>query len=128
MELILEDIAKKVTSSGSTKTLYTGTWGNPVTNGKWTQNADGTWSYATSRKFTSTWGCIANPNEVNSTGWYYFDRNGNMLTGWQKLYWNGAYRWYYFSQTKDANEGKCQLGGITPDGYEIDDQGAWTGR
>ena len=124
--LILEDIIVKNSSGGgSTQALYTGTWNAPVTNGRWTKNADGTWSYATSRKFTSTWGCIANPNDANSAAWYYFDRNGNMLTGWQKLYWNGAYRWYYFSQTKDANEGKCQLGGITPDGYRVGADGAW---
>ena len=124
--LILEDIIVKNSSGGgSTKTLFTGTTGNPVTNGRWTQNADGTWSYATTSKFANTWGCIANPNDANSAAWYYFDRSGNMLTGWQKLYWNGAYRWYYFSQTKDSNEGKCQLGGITPDGYKVGPDGAW---
>ena len=48
-----------------------------------------------------------------------------MLTGWHKLYWNGAYKWYYFSRAKDANEGKCQLGGITPDGWTVDESGAW---
>ena len=126
--LTLSDIidpTSKKSSSGNSYTLFTGTTGNPVTNGRWTQNADGTWSYATTSKFTNTWGCIANPNDANSAAWYYFDRNGNMLTGWQKLYWNGAYRWYYFSQTKDSNEGKCQLGGITPDGYRVGADGAW---
>ena len=117
--------SRSSSSSGSSKTLFTGNTGNPVTNGKWTKNADGTWSYATTSKFANTWGCIANPNDAGSAAWYYFDRNGNMLTGWQKLYWNGAYRWYYFSQTKDSNEGKCQLGGITPDGWTVDESGAW---
>ena len=125
LELILEDIARKVSGGGSTRTLYTGTWNNPVTNGKWTLNADGTWSYSTAYKFTETWGCIADSNKAGSPAWYYFDRNGIMLTGWQLLNWNGTKKWYYFSQTKDANEGKCQLGGITPDGYVLNPDGSW---
>ena len=117
--------SRSISSSGSSKTLFTGTTGNPVTNGRWTKNADGTWTYTSAYKFSNTWGYIANPNDAASAAWYYFDRNGNMLTGWQKLYWNGAYKWYYFSQTKDANEGKCQLGGITPDGYVLNPDGSW---
>lgn len=109
----------------STKTIFTGTTGFPVTDGKWIYDEiTGTWSYKTIYKFTDTWGYIANPNDAGSAAWYYFDRNGIMLTGWQRLYWNGAYRWYYFSQTKDANEGKCQLGGITPDGYALNPDGS----
>ena len=115
----------KPQTSSSSNTIFTGTTGNPVTNGKWTKNADGTWTYTSAYKFSNTWGYIANPNDAASVAWYYFDRNGNMLTGWQKLYWNGAYKWYYFSQTKDANEGKCQLGGITPDGYVLNPDGSW---
>ena len=115
----------KPQTSSSAQTLFTGNTGNPVTNGRWTKNADGTWTYTSAYKFSNTWGYIANPNDAASAAWYYFDRNGNMLTGWQKLYWNGAYRWYYFSQTKDANEGKCQLGGITPDGYVLNPDGSW---
>ena len=48
-----------------------------------------------------------------------------MLTGWQKLYRNDAFSWFYFSEKKDATYGACQLGGITPDGYKLGADGAW---
>ena len=112
--------------SGSTSELFTGRPGNPVTNGTWNYYpAIDKWTYTTSRKFTNTWAYIANPYAGNEAAWFYFDEYGYMLTGWHKLYWNGAYRWFYFIETKDANEGKCQLGGITPDGHKLGADGAW---
>ena len=32
----------------------------------------------------------------NKTSWFYFDENGVMLTGWQKLQWKGEKHWFYF--------------------------------
>lgn len=118
---------KKKGSSGSTYTLFTGTWGNPVTNGTWRYDPEtDTWSYTTTHKFTETWGYIANPYANDEPGWFYFDRNGNMLTGWHWLYWNGTKKCYYFNPSRDSRQGKCQLGGVTPDGYTVDETGAWT--
>lgn len=77
---------------------------------------------------------------VNDT--YYFDQNGNMVTGWIKTADNN---WYFFESAKTADEGKMALGwknisgswyyfnadgsmmknGITPDGYNIGDDGRW---
>lgn len=50
--------------------------------------------------------------------WYYLDeQNGNMKIGWQ--YIND--KWYYL----DMQSGACLLDTITPDGYQVDKNGAW---
>ena len=123
--IVAADIVTRSGGGGSSKPIFTGRKGNPVTNGKWTQNADGTWSYGTSYKFTNDWAYIAKPGEEGSAAWYRFDRNGNMLTGWQLLTWNGVKKWFYFIEAKGADEGKCQLGGVTPDGYALNPDGSW---
>ena len=115
-------------SSGSSlKPAFTGTWGNPVT-GIWTQDANGEWHFRTNAAFVSTWGYIVNPYAQagqNQADWFWFDYNGCMLIGWR--YINGL--WYYLNPLKDGTFGACFIGpGRTPDGYEIDESGAWTGR
>ena len=104
---------------------FTGTSGKPVSGGTWAQNSDGTWSYSAGQKFADTWGYIENASDPEKASWYYFDKNGRMLTGWQKVYWNGAYRWFYFRKGTDPMSGACQLGGTTPDGYELNPDGSW---
>ena len=104
--------------------LFTGTWQNPVLNGRWSQDASGIWHYQTTGNFRNTWGYILNPyarEGQNPADWFYFDSLGNMLTGWQ--YING--KWYYLNPTKDGTLGACQLGGVTPDGWTVDESGAW---
>ena len=114
-------------SSSSVKKLFTGTPGNPVTNGTWSYDAAAdTWSYKTTEKFTDTWGYIANPYAGGEAAWFYFDKNGNMLTGWHWIYWKGSKKCFYFNPAKDRRRGACQLGGITPDGYTVNEYGAWT--
>lgn len=109
---------------GSTTTIFTGSIGHPVTDGKWIYDEKtGTWSYKTIYKFTETWGNILNPL-THEPGWFYFDRNGNMLTGWQKLLWNGSWKWFYFRQEPGPRYGECQLGGVTPDGYPLNPDGS----
>lgn len=109
---------------GSTTTIFTGSIGHPVTDGKWIYDEKtGTWSYKTIYKFTETWGYILNPL-THEPGWFYFDRNGNMLTGWQKLLWNGSWKWFYFRQEPGPRYGECQLGGATPDGYPLNPDGS----
>ena len=115
-------------SSGSTK-LFTGTWNNPVSNGTWTQDAAGNWHYTTTQMFRNTWGYIVNPyakEGQNKADWFWFDPNGNMLSGWQLI--NG--KWYYLNPAVGSGVfGACLIGpGMTPDGYEIDASGAWTGK
>jgi len=73
--------------------------------------------------------------------WYYLNSNGEMLVGWQKI--DG--KWYYFNTntpqntyTWDANAfkwnylnnsvrpfGSMYAGEKTPDGYNVDTNGAW---
>ena len=115
-------------SDDSSQALFTGTWGNPVTNGAWSLDANGIWHYTTTRRFANTWAYIYNPyahDGQNTSDWFRFDEKGNMLTGWQMV--NG--KWYYLHPNKDGVLGSCLLGpGKTPDGWEIDETGAWTGR
>lgn len=125
---VFERVAKKhTTSSSSLKPAFTGTWGNPVT-GIWTQDTNGVWHFRTNVPFVSTWGYIVNPYaqaDQNQADWFWFDGNGCMLTGWR--YING--QWYYLNPVKNGTHGACFIGpGRTPDGYEIDAAGAWTGR
>ena len=115
-------------SDDSREPLFTGNWTNPVKNGSWTQDANGIWSYTSTEVFRNTWGYIANPyaqEGQHQADWFFFDQYGHMLTGWQLI--NG--KWYYLNPTKDGTLGACFIGpGKTPDGWEIDETGAWTGR
>ena len=104
--------------------LFTGTWNSPVKNGTWTQDKNGVWHYTSSETFRNTWGYIVNPyarEGQNTADWFWFDQKGNMLTGWQFI----KGKWYYLNPTKDGTLGACQLGGVTPDGWTVDESGAW---
>ena len=114
-------------SEDESEPFFTGTPEKPVSNGAWIQNADGTWTYVTTRKFTDTWGYIANPWNDNKPAWFRFDGNGKMLTGWQKIYYNGKMTWFYFNTIHDGYFGACQLSGKTPDGDTLNPDGSWAG-
>ena len=49
-----------------------------------------------------------------------------MLTGWQMIYWNGSYKFFYFREASDGRRGECLIDGVTPDGYTVNKDGAWT--
>lgn len=50
--------------------------------------------------------------------WYYLDPvNGDMKTGWQLV----RGKWYYM----DEKNGDCLINTVTPDGYRVDENGAW---
>ena len=89
---------------------------------------DGAWHYAVNVSFVNTWAYIMNPyaaEDQHKCDWFRFDAQGRMLTGWQFI--DG--KWYYLNPVSDGTLGACLIGpGITPDGYEIDETGAWTGR
>ena len=91
-----------------------GTW-NKV-NGMWTfTKADG-------NKAKNEWVLITVAG--GNASYFYFDSNGNMVTGWQRV--DG--KWFYFNNESGSLLGACLRGpGKTPDGYEIDATGAWTG-
>lgn len=105
--------------------VFTGTGSNPVSTGRWYQDINANWYYSTSEMFRNTWGYIVNTSANNKPFWYYFDSTGKMLTGWQKI----SNKWYYLVPSAGPLFGTCLLGpGKTPDGYEIDANGAWTGK
>ena len=57
-------------------------------------------------------------------GWFYIDPEQGMQTGWVRL--GGA--WYYFHQVSDGRKGIMYAGRKTPDGYYVDENGAWDGK
>lgn len=127
------------------------------TGGRWIQNADGSWSYQTGTSpMTNRWVCIYNPyaderRRQKRYGWFKFGPDGKMLTGWVTdadgniYYLNPASdgtrgmmligwqqidgKWYYFSKDEGSGTmGALLRNTITPDGYHVDETGAWTGR
>ena len=46
---------------------------------------------------------------------------GKMLTGWQLI--DGI--WYYFKTISDGTKGSLYVNTTTPDGYQVDERGAW---
>ncbi len=49
--------------------------------------------------------------------WYFMNADGSMATGWVLV--NDS--WYYLNQS-----GECLLNTVTPDGYRVNEKGAWT--
>ena len=127
------------------------------TGGRWIQNADGSWSYQTGTSpMTNRWVCIYNPyaderRRQKRYGWFRFGPDGKMLTGWVTdadgniYYLNPASdgtrgmmligwqqidgKWYYFSKDEGSGTmGALLRNTITPDGYHVDETGAWTGQ
>ena len=129
----------------------TSTWTSDPATGKWKLNVtfgDGQVAPATNGFFmlTNTVTEVVNnvpiQTQVNNT--YYFDAQGNMVTGWVQTADN---KWFFFDNAKTADEGKMSLGwkqvqgswyyftpdgsmmenGITPDGFSIGADGKWVG-
>ncbi|MGI5982406.1 MAG: hypothetical protein ACOX8F_03030 [Sakamotonia sp.] len=44
-----------------------------------------------------------------------------MYTGWHEI----SGKWYYFHETAGGPAGSLVTGGATPDGYQVDSNGAW---
>lgn len=97
-----------------------GDWKLNAITGKWTFFIDG-------QQVKGRWVLAINPSAGrNKAGWFYFDENGDMLTGWQKIKGeDGIERWYYLNPHKDVWYGACFRNTITPDGYTVDSTGAW---
>ena len=46
---------------------------------------------------------------------------GSMYTGWHCI--DG--KWYYFNTVSDGTLGRLFVNSVTPDGYTVDENGAW---
>ena len=57
-------------------------------------------------------------------GWFYFDPEHGMQTGWVLI--DG--KCYYFHPTSDGRKGILYVGRLTPDGYYVDENGVWDGK
>ena len=57
-------------------------------------------------------------------GWFYMDPERGMQTGWVLI--DGV--WYYFHPVSDGRRGIMYAGQKTPDGYYVDEKGAWDGK
>lgn len=125
-----------------------------VETGAWSQNGDGVWSFTdqSGQPAVNRWVAAYNPY-ANLTGgqsafdWFWFDPEGQMATGWHRdadgetYYLNpssdgtrgrmitGWYLidgiWYYFETKPDGKRGRLLRGTVTPDGYQVDENGAW---
>ncbi len=115
--------------------------------GVWKQGAEGRWSYEIGGvRLASTWRYIHNPYAAagqEPASWFYFDHEGTMCTGWLQDPADGS--WYYLHPTADGQQGymyrgwhvidgrwyffgedgRMYAGGMTPDGYTVDETGAW---
>ena len=124
---ILLVIPAKKASAAEQNNISAGTKESPAYEGTWLHDArSDTWTYAYTHPFKNAWAYVVNPWNDNKPAWFFFDENGTMLTGWQMIYWNGSIKYFYFHEASDGRRGECQLGGITPDGYTVNKDGAWT--
>ena len=57
-------------------------------------------------------------------GWFYIDPKRGMQTGWVLIDGVG----YYFHPVSDGRKGIMYAGQKTPDGYYVDENGAWDGK
>ena len=98
--------------------------------GNWMKTEDGGWMFATEKKqYKNEWAFIYNPyagEGQSCTDWFFFDERGYMVTGWR---WipasDGLWRCYYLNPVSDGTKGRLLMNEMTPDGYQVDESGAW---
>ena len=129
-----------------------------VVKGDWTQTKEGGWRFTDSNgmPYLSQWAAVYNPyanttSGQNSFDWFFFDANGNMVTGWyqdgENLFYlnqnsdgtrgkmvtgwcwvrdqNGVQKCYYFNPNSDGTRGKMIRNGVI-DGNTVNENGEWT--
>lgn len=129
-----------------------------VVKGDWTQTKEGGWRFTDSNgmPYLNQWAAVYNPyanptSGQNSFDWFFFDANGNMVTGWYQdgenlfylnqnsdgtrgkmvtgWYWvpdqNGVQKCYYFNPNSDGTRGKMMRNGVI-DGNTVNENGEWT--
>ena len=133
-------VSRSNTSPASNGTV-TGTWTYDSVKDKWTLN---------NHQYRNQWVYAFNGYASADQGqydWFYFDANGEMVTGWFTdkdglVYYlhetsdgtRGAmetgWKWiggkcYYFHEVSDGTKGHLLKSTITPDGYTVNADGAW---
>lgn len=101
-----------------------GTSESPVSGGTWSKDENGAWLYRIQEPLKNCWAFIENPFATDgqpNNAWFLFDASGKMLTGWQQV----GGKWYYLIPDSNGTMGACLLGTVTPDGYTVDENGAW---
>ena len=129
-----------------------------VVKGDWTQTKEGGWRFTDSNgmPYLNQWAAVYNPyanptSRQNSFDWFFFDANGNMVTGWyqdgENLFYlnqnsdgtrgkmvtgwcwvpdqNGVQKCYYFNPNSDGTRGKMMRNGVI-DGNTVNENGEWT--
>ena len=122
-------------TSRNTNSTASGQWVQDES-GWWYRNADGTWPASTWLRLT--WNGVSNWYYFNAAGymasgwvldadqnWYFLHNiadgtQGHMYTGWHEI--DGA--WYYFRENAGGPLGSLIVNGQTPDGYQVDANGA----
>lgn len=103
-----------------------------VGDGSWSKDAYGYWYLkdAGNISFVNRWALVSDKlsrNSIGNASWFYFDEKGRMLTGWHWITGpDGKRRCYYFNKEDGSLYGACLLGGMTPDGYVLNERGEWT--
>ena len=121
--------SSKNTTAKSSKT-GTGTNGLKSITGTWKQDENGSWKfYVEDLMYCNTWAYIFNPyaaGDQNQADWFYFDANGQMVTGWHWIPGADGYeRCYYLNPVSDGTQGRMYQNETTPDGYQAGPSGAW---
>ena len=104
--------------------------------GWWYRKTDGTWPH-------DEW---CELEFLGRKDWYYFDKNGYVVSGWLKWNESSYYlnpisngwfgrmetgwknvdgKWYFFEPVLGRNQGHLFVNTVTPDGYKVDSNGVW---
>lgn len=98
-------------SSGSDRRLTVAERFPGAQEGDWTMHEDGSWRFRVDEKdYKDVWGYLYNPygnGGVGDAGWYRFDDEGKMITGWFTDLDGNV---YYMNPVSDGNRGKMCTG------------------
>ena len=115
-----------------------------IITGRWIHNMKGWWyRYSDGTYPKAGWACLPYNGAYE---WYLFDEHGYMVTGWAEWNHNIYYlhalfdnhmgymytgwhqiqgSWYYFNAKPGRECGILLVNTVTPDGYQVDQNGVW---
>lgn len=131
-----------------------------VAEGKWRLRKDGYWEFLNlnGQSYKGCWAFVKNPYaDIHAGqqmyGWFHFDENGRMQTGWfmdpqdgciyylnpvsdntlgmMQVGWcwikdeDGFEKCYYFEENSNGHKGALYRNRTTPDGYSVNEKGEW---